>query len=60
MLPYFLISIAEFFDDGCDKTHPFLYTTIHGIDNRMSERNVERIVKKYADIARSDYPDMPS
>lgn len=52
--------IAEFFDDGCDKTHPFFYTTIHGMDNRMSERNVERIVKKYADIVRSDYPDMPS
>ncbi len=52
--------IAEFFDDGYDKTHPFFYTTIHGIDNRMSERNVERIVKKYADIVRSDYPDIPS
>jgi hypothetical protein len=25
----------------------------------MSERNVERIVKKYADIVRKENPDMP-
>ncbi len=52
--------VAEFFGDDSDKTHPFFYTTIHGIDNRMSERNVERIVKKYADIVRNDYPDIPA
>lgn len=26
----------------------------------MSERNVERIVKKYADIVRKDHPDLPN
>ncbi len=52
--------MSEFFNDDYDKTHPFFYTTIHGVDNRMSERNVERIVKKYADIARKDHPDMPT
>ena len=37
----------------------FFFSTIHGVDNRMSERNVERIVKKYADIVRKEHPDLP-
>ena len=51
--------IQEFFEDDTDRSHPFIYTTIHGVDQRMSERNVERIVKKYADIIRKDHPDLP-
>ena len=35
--------IKEFFDDHPDRMHPFFFSTIHGVDNRMSERNVERI-----------------
>ena len=36
-----------------------LYTTIKGVTGKMSERNVERIVQKYADIARKDHPSIP-
>lgn len=38
---------------------PLFYTIIHGKMNHMSERNIERIVKKYADITRKDHPDIP-
>ena len=38
---------------------PFIYTVSHGEIHKMSERNVERIVKKYADIVRKDYPGFP-
>ena len=33
-------------------SEPFVYTVIKGSTGRMSERNVERIVQKYADIVR--------
>ncbi|NLB42468.1 MAG: tyrosine-type recombinase/integrase [Clostridiales bacterium] len=39
-------------------THLF-YTIIHGKMNRMSERNVERIVKKNADLVRKESPGFP-
>lgn len=35
------------------------YTTVHGKRMKMSVRNAERIVKKYAGIARESVPDMP-
>lgn len=38
---------------------PLFYTTIHGKMNHMSPRNVERIVKKYADLVRDKYPSIP-
>jgi len=38
---------------------PFFYTTIHGIKGTMSRRNVERIVKKYADQVRLEHNDLP-
>lgn len=60
LVPLIMAYIREFYDDRPDRLHPFFYTTIHGIDSRMSERNVERIVKKYADIVRKDHPDLPS
>ena len=59
LVPLVKAYLDEFFDGRPDKTHPFFYTTIHGVENRMSERNVERIVKKYADIVRRDHPDLP-
>ena len=41
------------------RSTPFIYTETKGTIFRMSERNVERIVKKYADIVRKENPDMP-
>jgi len=38
---------------------PLFYTMIHGRINHMSARNLERIVKKYADMIREDHPDLP-
>jgi len=51
--------IAEYHNKRKDYDHPFVYTVIHGETNRMSERNLERIVKKYADIVRKDFPNLP-
>ena len=51
--------IAEYHNKRKDYDHPFVYTVIHGETHRMSERNLERIVKKYADIARKDFPNLP-
>lgn len=39
---------------------PLFYTIIHGKTNPISERNIERIVKKYADLVRMDRPDIPA
>jgi len=44
--------------DSPADTHLF-YTIIHGKMNRMSERNVERIVKKYADLVRKENREIP-
>ena len=41
------------------RSAPFIYTVIKGQTGRMSERNVERIVRKYADIVRKDNPGLP-
>ncbi|MCR5630330.1 MAG: tyrosine-type recombinase/integrase [Eubacterium sp.] len=51
--------IAVFHPDFRKSSLPFIHTTIKGVAGRMSERNVERIVKKYADIIRKDNPDIP-
>lgn len=41
-------------------THgPLFYTVIKGEKRRMSTRNVERLVKKYADLLRSRTPGVP-
>lgn len=42
-----------------DRKMPFFFTTIHGQKGRMSRRNVERIVKKYADQIRQEHRDLP-
>lgn len=51
--------IMEYHSKRKDYDHPFVYTVIHGKTHRMSERNLERIVKKYADSVRKDFPDLP-
>lgn len=38
---------------------PLFYTQIHGKINHMSQRNVERIVKKYGDMVRDEHPSLP-
>ena len=42
------------------RTSPFIYTIINGRKNRMSERNIERILEKYGDIVRKIYSDIPA
>ena len=39
---------------------PLFYTIIHGTVNHMSQRNIERIVKKYGDVVRKIHPTLPS
>jgi len=51
--------IREYHNKRKDYDHPFVYTVLHGKTHRMSERNLERIVKKYADIVRNDFPALP-
>ena len=58
-IPLIEAYLEEFHPDSEDYYKPFVYTVHHQIVHRMSERNVERIVKKYADIVRKDYPDLP-
>ncbi|MEG1848887.1 MAG: tyrosine-type recombinase/integrase [Lachnospiraceae bacterium] len=41
------------------KTEMLFYTVIHGIPGAMSPNNVERIINKYANEIRSQYPDLP-
>lgn len=43
-----------------DRSSPFIYTIINGRKNRMSERNIERILEKYGDIVRKIYSDIPA
>lgn len=38
---------------------PLFYARIHGKINHMSQRNVERIVKKYGDMVRDEHPSLP-
>lgn len=49
---------CEFHPDK-DRGTPFFYTTIHSRTGYMSRRNVERIVKKYADQIRQEHNDLP-
>ena len=43
-----------------NRNDPFFYSKIRGERGYMSRRNIERIVKKYADQIRPQYPDLPS
>jgi site-specific recombinase XerD len=42
-----------------DREHPLFYTVIKGQMGMMSTGNVERILKKYANIIRQNHPDLP-
>jgi len=45
--------------DPDDKDAPLFYSNYGGKVHLMTERNVERIVKKYADAVRKTYPNLP-
>ena len=51
--------ISLYHRDLRKRSTPFIYTVVKGMLSRMSERNIERIVKKYADIVRINHPNMP-
>ena len=60
VIPLIKEYMKEFHGSSADiPDFPFIYTVSHGEVHRMSERNVERIVKKYADITRLKYPSLP-
>lgn len=50
---------AREFHPEKDRNMPFFFTTIHNQKGHMSRRNVERIVKKYADQIRQEHKDLP-
>lgn len=58
-IPLIKTYLTEYHGSRPANNTPFIYTVQHGHVSRMSERNVERIVKKYADIIRDTYPDLP-
>lgn len=49
----------HYHDVSPDKTTLLFYTVINKKMGKMSPSNFERIIKKYADFVRPDYPDMP-
>lgn len=51
--------ISHFHSPDEPEDTPLFYTKIHGKLNHMSVRNIERIVKKYSDMAREEHPEMP-
>ena len=54
-----LNAYMEKFHAKHDRDHPFFYTVIKGHMGAMSTGNVERILKKYADMIRHNHPDLP-
>ena len=52
VLPLLRQYISLYHKDLRKRSTPFIYTVIKGVTDRMSERNIERIVQKYADIVR--------
>lgn len=51
--------VLNYHETDADKNVPLFYTMIHGKMNHMSSRNVERIVKKYADLIREKSEALP-
>lgn len=51
--------VLHYHDPEAPPKSPLFFTVIHGKMNHMSQRNVERIVKKYGDLVREDHPDLP-
>ena len=58
-IPLIKAYLAEYHGDRPEINNPFIYTVQHERMSRMSERNIERIVKKYADLIRDKHPDLP-
>lgn len=59
MIPLIRQYVNLFHRDQRKRSTPFIYTKIKGDIGRMSTRNVERIVQKYADKIRQDHPGIP-
>lgn len=51
--------VLQYHGINAEADAPLFYTVIHGEKNPMSTRNVERIVKKYADQVRRDHESLP-
>ena len=51
--------LKAYHNDTFNASRPLFYTVIHGNTSAMSVRNVERILKKYGDIARKEAPGIP-
>lgn len=51
--------IYKFHPSGTPKTDYLFYTVIHERANAMSPGNVARIIDKYAEIIRQNYPELP-
>lgn len=51
--------ILHYHDPDALPDTPLFYTMIHGRMNHMSQRNVERIVKKYGNSIREMHPSLP-
>ena len=53
------MSLEAYHGGNRDPSTPLVYTVTHGAVHPMSERNVERIVSKYGDVARKEHPGIP-
>lgn len=51
--------ISLYHSQNSPTTDLLFYTSIKGVIGKMSEANVERFLKKYANIVRKDYPNIP-
>ena len=51
--------MQKFHLESTPKTEYLFYTIIHGHANPMSPSNIARIIDKYAEMIRSDHPDLP-
>lgn len=51
--------LRKFHKSDASPETPLFYTVIHGKMMTMSQRNVERILKKYGDAVRVEHPEIP-
>jgi site-specific recombinase XerD len=56
---HLLLYMKYYHSDTTDRNQSLFYTVIKEHRSTMSPGNVERIVKKYADQVRANYPEMP-
>lgn len=52
--------MKNYHDNAFDKKSLLFYTVINGEKKSMSPGNLERIIKKYADAVRKDFPAIPT